>query len=65
MPMSGSEKTARKRIAELGGTIRRDNANRLLIVKVGDKVQRFWQGSWPEIVVWLRKQQPKKRRKGV
>ncbi|GIO13571.1 hypothetical protein J19TS2_31260 [Cohnella xylanilytica] len=59
---SSSEQLARKRAKELGATIRRDNRERLLVVRIGDTVQRFWQGSWPEVVVWLDKQKKQKRK---
>lgn len=52
---SPSELLARRMVSEMGGRIRRDNERRVLIVMIGDARQEFWQGSWPDVVVWLRK----------
>lgn len=60
---SHSEEMARRMVAEMGGKIRRDNERRALIVTIGDTRQEFWQGSWPDVVVWLRKLRPGKGRK--
>ena len=65
MRKSASEKAVRQLASEIGATIKRDNANRMLIVRLNDKVQRFWQGSWTEVEIWLRKQIPQSQKRKV
>jgi hypothetical protein len=65
MRKSASEKAVRRLASEIGATIKRDNANRMLTVRLNDKVQRFWQGSWTEVEIWLRKQIPQSQKRKV
>lgn len=64
MSRSKYEEMARRRAAEIGATIRRDNRNRLIIVSLGKTQQQFWQGSWTDIWIWLDKQKPKRQKGG-